>query len=222
MQVSALGALWRAIGCAKHACGKRDSADDFAIFRYVWTLVVSCSAMRQSLPLCRSLVASGFELPSCDADGHWQARMTPARLLHATRSISRSHNSIGLLTERTITCRLLLFRRHRAHTRQHRKHRDADSTGPESPTAGPTSVAPDCPHSPTTPGSPGKPPGGSWTARRAAEGGGVMDLTTLVSGHLRYLGLGSPLIGESKSIFNRTTGAGLALGQGTAASPTAG
>ena len=27
-----------------------------------------------------------------------------------------------------------------------------------------------------------------------------MDLTTLVSGHLRYLGLGSPLIGESNSI----------------------
>jgi hypothetical protein len=45
-----------------------------------------------------------------------------------------------------------------------------------------------------------------------------MDLTTLVSGHLRYLGLGSPLIGNLN--FNRTTGAGLALGQGTAASPT--
>ena len=27
VQVAALGALWRAIGCAKHACGKRDSAD---------------------------------------------------------------------------------------------------------------------------------------------------------------------------------------------------
>ena len=27
-----------------------------------------------------------------------------------------------------------------------------------------------------------------------------MDLTTLVSGHLRYLGLGSPLIGEFNSI----------------------
>ena len=27
-----------------------------------------------------------------------------------------------------------------------------------------------------------------------------MDLTTLVSGHLRYLGLGSPLIGQSSSI----------------------
>ena len=46
-----------------------------------------------------------------------------------------------------------------------------------------------------------------------------MDLTTLVSGHLGYLGLGSPLIGNLN--FNRTTGAGLALGQGTAASPTA-
>ena len=104
--------------------------------------------MRQSLPLCRSLVASGFkfELPSCDADEHWQARMTPARLLHATRSVSRSHTSIGLLPERTITCRLLLFRRHRAHTCQHRKHRDADSTGPESPTAGPPSVPPGRPH----------------------------------------------------------------------------
>jgi hypothetical protein len=151
VQVAALGALWRAIGCAKHACGKRDSAVTFAILRYVWTLAVSCSTMRQSLPLrvCTgrlgSLVASGFELPSCDADGHWQARMTPARLLHAIRSISRSHISIGLLPERTITCRLLLFRRHRAHTRRHRKHRDANSTGPESPTAGPTSVPPDCP-----------------------------------------------------------------------------
>ena len=126
--------------------------------------------MRQSLPLCRSLVASGFELPSCDADGHWQARMTPARLLHATRSISRSHTSIGLLPERTITCRLLLFRRHRAHTCQHRKHRDADSTGPESPTAGPTSVPPDCPTPQqrreargsrrAAPGPPGTPPKG--------------------------------------------------------------
>ena len=45
-----------------------------------------------------------------------------------------------------------------------------------------------------------------------------MDLTTLVSGHLRYLGLGSPLIGESTSI--ELTSAGLALGQETAASPT--
>ena len=143
---------------------------DFAILRYVWTVFVSCSTMRRSLPLCRSLVASGFELPSCDADGHWQARMTPARLLHATRSISRSHNSIGLLPERTITCRLLLFRRHRAHTRQHRKHRDADSTGPESPTAGPTSVPPDCPTPQerrqargsrrAAPGPPGTPPKG--------------------------------------------------------------
>ena len=27
VQAAALGALWRTIGCAKHACGKRDSAD---------------------------------------------------------------------------------------------------------------------------------------------------------------------------------------------------
>lgn len=143
---------------------------DFAILRYVWTVFVSCRTMRRSLPLCRSLVASGFELPSCDADGHWQARMTPARLLHATRSVSRSHTSIGLLPERTITCRLLLFRRHRAHTCQHRKHRDADSTGPESPTAGPTSVPPDWPTPQqrreargslrAAPGPPGTPPKG--------------------------------------------------------------
>ena len=180
VQVAALGALWRAIGCAKHACGKRDSADglrDLALcpdrIRH-WA--VSCSTMRRSfrvkLPLCRSPVASGFdsELPSCDADGHWQARMTPARLLYATRSISRSNTSISLLPERTITCRLLLFRRQRAHTCQHRKHRDADSTGPESPTAGPTSVPPDCPTPQerrqargsrrAAPGPPGTPPKG--------------------------------------------------------------
>jgi hypothetical protein len=102
--------------------------------------------MGQSLPLCRSPVASGFELPSCDADGHWQARMTPARLVRAIRSSSRSHTSVGSLPERMVTCRLLLFRRHRADTYQHRKHREADSTGPESPTAGPTSVPPESGH----------------------------------------------------------------------------
>ena len=145
---------------------------DFAILRYVWTVFVSCRTMRRSLPLCRSLVASGFELPSCDSAGHWQACMTPTRLLHAIRSISRpgSHTSMRLLPERTITCRLLSFRRHRAHTCQHRKHRDADSTGPESPTAGPTSVAPDCPTPQqrreargsrrAAPGPPGTPPKG--------------------------------------------------------------
>ena len=47
-----------------------------------------------------------------------------------------------------------------------------------------------------------------------------MDLTTLVSGHLRYLSLGSPPHGNSIQ-FNRTTGAGQAPGQGTAASPLA-
>ena len=144
---------------------------DFAILRYVWTVFVSCSTMRRSLPLCRSLVASGFELPSCDADGHWQARMTPARLLHAIRSISRSHISIFLLPERTIACRLLLFRRHRAHTCQHRKHRDADS-GHWTGVAGgrPDERPAGLPHSPGTPASPGKPPGGSWAARHAAQG----------------------------------------------------
>ena len=59
---------------------------------------------------------------------------------------------------------------------------------------------------------------GTLRASAREKHGAVMDLTTLVSGHLRYLGLGSPLIGNLN--FNRTTGAGLALGQGTAASPT--
>ena len=49
----------------------------------------------------------------------------------------------------------------------------------------------------------------------------VMDLTTLVSGHLRYFSLGSPLLGILTSSSIRTTGAGQApaSGQGTAASP---
>jgi hypothetical protein len=57
-----------------------------------------------------------------------QARMTPARGLHATRSSIRSDNDMSSLRERRIACRLFLFRWHRAHTCHTLKVRTATST----------------------------------------------------------------------------------------------
>ena len=170
VQVAAVGALWRAISCAKHACGKRDSADglrDLALCLDLGRITEHYETILAALQIAPSLRIRAAVL-----------RRTLVGAYDTSTPLTRDQkhqqvaHSIGLLPERTITCRLLLFRRHRAHTCQHRKHRDADSTGPESPTAGPTvtSVPPDWPTPQqrreargslrAAPGAPGTPPKG--------------------------------------------------------------
>jgi hypothetical protein len=58
------------------------------LFCHVWAVLLSCEAIRGSWRLNRSLVASGFELPFCNADGRWQVRTTPTRRQHATTQSS--------------------------------------------------------------------------------------------------------------------------------------
>ncbi len=76
VQVAALEALWRAIGCAKHACGKRDSADglrDFAlcldlsrIIKHYETILaalqIACSLRTRAAVLrCRRTLAGAYD-----------------------------------------------------------------------------------------------------------------------------------------------------------------
>ncbi len=57
-QVAALGALWRAVGGAKHACGKRDSADgirDLALCLERICIISSSVMMIAALQVARSV-----------------------------------------------------------------------------------------------------------------------------------------------------------------------
>ncbi len=58
MQVAAVGALWRAISCAKHACGKRDSADglrDLALCLDLSRMINHYETILAALQIARSL-----------------------------------------------------------------------------------------------------------------------------------------------------------------------
>ena len=58
VQVAAVGALWRAISCAKHACGKRDSADglrDLALCLDLTRIINYYETILAALQIARSL-----------------------------------------------------------------------------------------------------------------------------------------------------------------------
>ena len=58
VQVAAVGALWRAISCAKHACGKRDSADglrDLALCLNLSRIINHYETILAALQIARSL-----------------------------------------------------------------------------------------------------------------------------------------------------------------------
>ena len=58
VQVAAVGALWRAIGCAKHACGKCDSADglrDLALCLDLSRMIKHYDTILPALQIARSL-----------------------------------------------------------------------------------------------------------------------------------------------------------------------
>ena len=60
VQVAAVGALWRAItgSCAKHACGKRDSADglrDLALYLDLSRIINHYGTILAALQIARSL-----------------------------------------------------------------------------------------------------------------------------------------------------------------------